>query len=170
MPDGNPVNRGVNLAPDEDVDGVSKINELQGCESVSNEVLVSAIEPSDTSIEKADENLGNVGVSEDDENLQKAAVTRRNRGRGNQTIQYSRLSSSPLQSRTDLLMSANSNSTKSNVRRAKKLISCYAEIHGALDPVQVTPGSSELVMNLIAEYCNFGKPNSLENDAMGCLV
>ena len=25
-------------------------------------------------------------------------------------------------------------------------------------------------MNLIAEYCNFGKPDSLKNDAMGCLV
>ena len=136
----------------------------------SNEILSSATEPSDTSIEKADDDVEHVAVSEDKAPLLEAAATRRNRGRGSQNIQYCRLKSSPLQSTTDLLRSANSNSIKSSVRRAKNLILCYEKIHQALDPVQVTPGSSEFVMNLIAEYCNSGKPSSLNNGAMGCLV
>ena len=43
-------------------------------------------------------------------------------------------------------------------------------MHEAPDPEQVTPNSSNLVMNLITDYCSYWKTSSLKNDAMGCLI
>lgn len=75
-----------------------------------------------------------------------------------------------LKGRHELLASASSASTASNVKRARKLLTSYANLHGALEPVHVTKDSSILILNLLAEYCKFGTEQSLRNDAMGALI
>ena len=95
---------------------------------------------------------------------------RRRRGRGNRSIPLQRLGNGSLKSRADLILSANSKSSKANVRRARKVLLHYCAKHDAPDPSRVTSHSSVLIMNLLADYCNFGKPNSLKNDAMGSLI
>ena len=96
--------------------------------------------------------------------------SRRNRGRGNSSIPLQRLDRDTLLTREDLIMSANSNSTKANVARARTVLSKFAAKHRASDPKDVTPNSSLLVMNAIAFYCNFGNLDALKNDAMGSLI
>lgn len=96
--------------------------------------------------------------------------SRRNRGRGNSSIPLQRLDKDTLLSRADLILSANSKSTKANVKRARTILAKFASQHSAPDPNEVTPNSSVLVMNVIAYYCNFGNGDALKNDAMGSLI
>lgn len=72
--------------------------------------------------------------------------------------------------RSQLLSSACSKSTLANAKRAKKILLEFAKLHNAPDPREFKANSSLLVLNLVAKYCNFGKPESLKNDSMGALV
>lgn len=62
-----------------------------------------------------------------------------------------RLDGTSLRSRSELILSTNSNSTMANVKRARNLLYHFTVQHREPDHVQVTPNSSTLIMNSVAE-------------------
>ena len=110
------------------------------------------------------------GVPESSHNKKISFRSSKNRkGKGPERSSLLRLQGE-LITRTELVLSANSKSTKANAKRAEMLLNHFMKLHGEPDPINVTVRSSCLVMNLIAKYCKFGRPDSLKNDAMGSLI
>ena len=71
---------------------------------------------------------------------------------------------------SELELSANSKSTKANAKRAYMLLNHFRRLHGEPDAMYLTVSSSCLVMNLIAKYCKFGRPDSQKSDGIGSLI
>lgn len=82
----------------------------------------------------------------------------------------SRFSNGDLRPYEDIVYQSSSESTLANVKRAGKLLKEYAHIKGFSDPETVSPESSLLIVNLIAEYVKFGKPDALKVDALNALI
>jgi len=92
------------------------------------------------------------------------------KGRGSRRAEDHTFNDLPLRDRHEFLTSANSKSTQANVNLARKVLLKYAAKKGAPDPNVVTKDSSIFVLNLLADYCRFGRSDSLKNDSMSAIV
>ncbi len=65
---------------------------------------------------------------------------------------------------------ADSASTARNIRNARKILREFCIKTEAKDPVEVTPESPKLIMNLLYTYCRCGTEQALSDDTMGGLI
>ena len=92
------------------------------------------------------------------------------KGRGKRKGGVNSFTDSPLRESYDLVSTAASASTKANVKLARRVLKEYCAVKRAPDPKSVTPESSKLILNLLADYCKFGTADALKNDSMGALA
>ena len=76
----------------------------------------------------------------------------------------------PLRKSYDLVSTAASSSTKANVKLPRRVLKDYYALKSALDSNPVTPESSKLILNLLADYCKFGTADALKNGSMGAVA
>lgn len=67
------------------------------------------------------------------------------------------------------MQTANIPSTKINTEKAKRLLTLYAKTTQVLDPNMVTKKSSDLAINLIAQHCNYDRPQVLSYESVSAL-
>lgn len=85
------------------------------------------------------------------------------KGRGRRGLALDRFKSKSLKPTSVLLDVANSKSTKKNIRMATRLLDVYARRHSVRDPTEVNAKPSDVIINLLSEYCG------LEEDAANVL-
>jgi len=77
---------------------------------------------------------------------------------------------SGLKSEADILGVATSQSSKTNEKKAIRVFNKVSDNLKNGEPNIVTPQTTKLIINIIAQYCNTGKDSALSEDTMGGLI
>lgn len=88
----------------------------------------------------------------------------------NTGAQISILSSRSLWTCHGILESAESHSTTRNVKRTRKALQNFANLHNATDSTTFDKESSVPILSLLSSYCILGTNDALDNDSTGDLL